>query len=138
MNVGQCKLIRFPTFSNAVGDLSVVEGNQHIPFKIKRIYYLHNVPKGAERGVHAHKNLQQFIIAISGSFTIVIDDGINKKSLTLNDPKQGLFISPLIWREITDFTEDAVLLVLASEHYDPEDYFHEYNEFLQYLEKIQP
>lgn len=138
MNVGQCKLIRFPTFSSAVGDLSVVEGNQHIPFKIKRIYYLHNVPEGAERGVHAHKNLQQFIIAISGSLTIVIDDGINKKSLTLNDPKQGLYVSPLIWREITDFTKDAVLLVLASEHYDPEDYFHEYSEFLHYLETLQP
>lgn len=136
MNVGQCKLIRFPTFSNPVGDLSVVEGNQHIPFNIKRIYYLHNVPEGAERGVHAHKNLEQFIIAIAGSFTIVIDDGFNKNTLTLNDPGQGLYVSPLIWREITDFTHDAVLLVLASEHYNPEDYFHEYDEFTQYLATV--
>lgn len=136
MNVGKCKLIEFPTFSNPVGELSVVEGNQHVPFKIKRIYYLHNVPEGSKRGVHAHQNLQQLIIAISGSFTIVIDDGINKETLILNNPKEGLYVSPLIWREITDFSKDAVLLVLASEHYDPKDYFHTYSAFLQQLESI--
>ena len=136
MNVGQCKLISFPTFSNPDGDLSVVESNQHIPFKIKRIYYLHNIPTGAKRGVHAHQKLQQFIIAITGSFTIVIDDGTNKQTLTLNDPKKGLYVSPLIWREITEFSKGAVLMVLASEHYNPEDYFHEYSDFIQHLKSI--
>lgn len=135
MIIGKCKIIDFPTFSGHDGNLSVIEGNQHIPFDINRIYYLHGLPETAHRGVHAHKELEQVIIAIAGSFNIIIDDGKNRKKLMLDNPTKGLYISPLIWREITSFSVDAVLLVLASEYYNPEDYFHEYDEFIEYINR---
>ena len=108
----------------------MVENHINIPFEVKRVYYLYDIPGGAERGGHAHKNLQQLIIAASGSFTVVLDDGKTKRSVSLNRPYQGLLIVPGIWRELVDFSSGAICLVLASEKYDESDYIREYNDFL--------
>ena len=128
----KCKILDIPSFNNSEGCLSVVESPSLIPFNIERIYYLHKVPKNTKRGVHAHKKLEQLIIAISGSFDITIDDGNNRQLIHMNTSTQGLYICPMIWREIDNFSSDAVLMVLASTKYDPDDYIHEYEEFLHY------
>lgn len=112
------------------GKLSVIEGGEHIPFDIKRVYYLYDVPGGADRGGHAHKALHQFIIAVSGSFDITIDDGKAKKTLQMNRSHYGLYVCPMIWREVKNFSSGAVCLVLASEKYDENDYFRNYQDFL--------
>jgi hypothetical protein len=117
------------------GNLTPIEGGVDIPFEIKRIYYLYDVPSGESRGAHAHKELQQLIVAANGSFTITLDDGYNKKSFTLNRPYQGLYVVPGIWRDLDDFSSGAVLLCLASEHYIAEDYIRDYDEFLKYKEQ---
>ena len=129
--VDECRMIDIRKFSDNRGYLSVIEGGLDVPFEIKRIYYLYQVPEVA-RGAHAHKALQQLIIAANGSFTITLDDGTNKKSFTLNRPYQGLLIVPGIWRDLDDFSSGAVLLCLASEHYQAEDYIRDYNEFIEY------
>ncbi len=118
--------------SDRQGDLSVVENRATIPFEVKRVYYLYDIPGGAERGGHAHKNLYQLLIAVSGSFTVILDDGRTKQSITLNRPYHGLFIVPGIWRELVDFSSGSNCLVLASEKYDENDYIRSYNEFLMY------
>lgn len=131
-NVEDCKIIDLRKISDPRGNLTPVEGGGDIPFDIKRIYYLYDVPSGASRGAHAHKALQQLIIAANGSFTITLDDGQNKKAFTLNRPYQGLLIVPGIWRDLDDFSSGAVLLCLASEHYMAEDYIRDYKEFKTY------
>ena len=113
------------------GKLSVIE-KSIIPFEIKRVYYLYDVPSDAFRGGHAHKNLNQFMIALSGSFEVKIDDGSNNKKVMLNKPNKGLFIPSGIWREMDNFSAGAVCLVLASEFFDESDYFRDYNSFLDY------
>ena len=113
------------------GKLSVIE-KSIIPFEIKRVYYLYDVPSDAFRGGHAHKNLIQFMIALSGSFEVKIDDGSNNKKVMLNKPNQGLLIPSGIWREMDDFSAGSVCLVLASEFFDESDYFRDYNTFLNY------
>ena len=113
------------------GKLSVIE-KSIIPFEIKRVYYLYDVPSDAFRGGHAHKNLDQFMIALSGSFEVKIDDGSNNKKVMLNKPNKGLFIPSGIWREMDNFSAGAVCLVLASEFFDESDYFRDYNSFLDY------
>ncbi len=118
--------------SQRKGDISVVENGREVPFDTKRIYYLYDVPGGADRGGHAHKRLYQLLIAASGSFVVNLDDGDNKKSFTLNRPYQGLLVKPGIWRTLTDFSSGSVCMVLASEKYDAEDYIRDYNEFLKY------
>ena len=129
--IDDCKIISLDRHhSDRQGDLSVVENHINIPFEVKRVYYLYDIPGGAERGGHAHKNLQQLIIAASGSFTVVLDDGKTKRSVSLNRPYQGLLIVPGIWREVVDFSSGAICLVLASEKYDESDYIREYNDFL--------
>ncbi|AIY90181.1 hypothetical protein GACE_1137 [Geoglobus acetivorans] len=111
------------------GNLTFIEENKHVPFEIKRIYYLYDVPSGAVRGGHAHIELHQLIIALSGSFDVIIDDGYQRKSFFLNRPHYGLYIPPGMWREIENFSSNSVALVLASELYDEEDYIRDYEKF---------
>lgn len=129
--VEDCELIELGKNHHANGNLTVVENGMQVPFDIKRVYYLYDVPGGEERGGHSHKALKQFIVAISGAFDVVIDDGINQRTITLNRPYQGLLIVPGIWRVINNFSSGAVCLVLASEHYDEADYVRDYQEFKQ-------
>lgn len=118
--------------SNRKGNLSVLENNKDIPFNVKRVYYLYDVPGGESRGGHAHKALFQLIVAVSGSFSVTLDDGKDKKTFTLNRPYQGLFVVPGIWREIDGFSSGSVCLVLASEKYCESDYIRDYDDFLNY------
>lgn len=129
--VEDCELIELGKNHHANGNLTVVENEMQVPFDIKRVYYLYDVPGGEERGGHSHKALKQFIVAISGAFDVVIDDGINQRTITLNRPYQGLLIVPGIWRVINNFSSGAVCLALASEHYDEADYVRDYQEFKQ-------
>ncbi len=132
-SVYDCSIIELNKHhSDRKGNLSVVENGKTVPFDVKRIYYLYDVPGGAERGAHAHKELYQLLIAASGSFTITLDDGSVKRTFTLNRPYQGLLIVPGIWRELNDFSSGAVCLVLASEKYDASDYIRDYDDFLMF------
>ncbi len=125
-----CRLIELPHIQDERGSLGFVESGEHIPFEIARIYYLYGVPDSKVRGAHAHKQLQQLIIPTSGSFDIEIDDGDNKKIFHLNRPDQGLYICPMIWRDLSNFSGGAVCLVLASEKYDELDYIRDYDDFM--------
>ena len=118
--------------SDRKGNISVVENGITVPFDVKRVYYLYDVPGGESRGSHAHKELSQLIIAASGSFRVTLDDGNVKRSFILNRPYQGLYVKPGIWRDLDDFSSGAVCMVLASEVYLPEDYIREYDEFLEF------
>ena len=133
MSVDKCKIIELPRINDARGNLSFVEGHSHIPFAIQRVYYLYDVPGGAERGGHGHKELQQLIIAMSGSFDVVLDDGYEKKRFHLNRSYNGLYVCPMIWRELDNFSSGAVCLVLASNLYDESDYYRDYPNFLTAL-----
>lgn len=117
------------------GDISVVENSVTVPFDTKRVYYLYDVPGGVSRGGHAHKELKQLIVAVSGSFTVVLDDGKVKRSFVLNRPYVGLYVVPGIWRELEDFSSGSVCLVLASEKYDAKDYLRDYDEFRKFKEE---
>lgn len=129
MSVGKCKIINLPKISDPRGNLSFIEGGQHIPFDIKRVYYLYDVPGGSDRGSHAHKNLHQFVVAMSGSFDVVLDDGKDKKRFHLNRSYYGLYVCPMMWRELDNFSSGSVCMVLASAHYDEADYIRDYTEF---------
>ena len=120
-----------PQIHDPRGDLTFVEGGNHLPFDIARVYYLYNVTVDAERGGHAHKELEQVIFALSGSFRVKTDDGTTKAEYWLRDPRKGLHVSRLVWREMDSFSQGAVCMVLASHPYDEEDYFRDYSEFLQ-------
>ena len=124
------KLIDLPKIEDRRGNLSVIEKDT-IPFEIKRVYYLYDVPAGAERGGHAHKILQQFLVAISGSFDVILNDGNQQKTITLNKPFEGLLITNEIWRELKNFSSGAVCLVIASNVFEEEDYIREFKEFLE-------
>jgi dTDP-4-dehydrorhamnose 3,5-epimerase-like enzyme len=126
-----CRLIDLPKISDPRGNLTFIEGNNHIPFDIKRVYYTYDVPGGSDRGAHAHKRLQQLIIAMSGSFDVVLDDGVEKKRFHLNRSYFGLYICPMMWRELDNFSSGSVCLVLSSELFDPEDYYRDYDLFLK-------
>lgn len=125
-----CKIIDLPKISDPRGNLTFVEGGNHVPFDIKRVYYLYDVPGGAERGGHAHKALHQLIIAISGSFDIHLDDGHEKKTIHMNRSYYGLYVCPMIWREIDNFSSGAVCMVLASNYFDEDDYYRDYSKFI--------
>ncbi len=131
MSLQDCKIIELPKIADPRGNLTFIEGNGHIPFDIKRVYYLYDVPGGETRGGHAHKNLQQFIIAMNGSFDVVLDDGKEKKRFHLNRAYYGLYLSSMIWRELDNFSSGSVCMVLASTMYDESDYIRDYDEFLQ-------
>ena len=131
MSLSHCKIIELPKIVDPRGNLTFIEGGNHIPFDIKRVYYTYDVPGGAERGGHAHKQLRQLIIAMSGSFDVILDDGYEKKSFHLNRSYFGLYISSMIWREIDNFSSGSVCMALASELYSEADYYREYDEFLR-------
>lgn len=129
MNVYNCNVIELPKIHNRSGNLTSITNMEEIPFNIKRIYYLYDVPGGETRGGHAHKELHQLIIAASGSFEVVLDDGNIKRIITLNRPNFGLYITPKIWRNLINFASGSVLLVLASNIYDENDYIRDYSEY---------
>ena len=129
MTVESCRIINLPIISDPRGNLTFVEGDIHVPFPIRRVYYLYDVPGGAQRGGHAHKDLEQLIVAISGSFDVILDDGAKQKRVSLNRSYLGLHIGSMIWREMDNFSSGAVALVLASERYDESDYIRDYAEF---------
>ncbi len=135
MSIQDCKIIDLPRINDPRGNLTFVEGDVHIPFAIKRVYYLYDVPGGAERGGHAHKDLQQLIIAMAGSFDIHLDDGHSKKTFHMNRSYFGLYVPTMIWREIDNFSSGAVCMVLASERYSESDYYRDHQEFLQAAQK---
>lgn len=128
--IQNCKIVFIPKIVDPRGNLSVIE-NDVIPFKIKRVYYLYDVPSGAERGGHSHKEQQEFLVALSGSFDVILNDGNQQKTVTLNKPFEGLLITNGIWRELKNFSSGAVCLVIASNVFDEEDYIREFKEFLE-------
>lgn len=130
MSLSDCKIIELPKITDPRGNLSFIEQHRHVPFDIQRVYYLYDVPGGAQRGGHAHKGLHQIIIAMSGSFDVVLDDGSESKRFHLNRSYYGLYVCPMIWRELDNFSSGAVCLVLASNMYDEADYFREYGDFV--------
>jgi hypothetical protein len=125
-----CRLIDLPKITDPRGNLTFVEGGNHIPFDIKRVYYLYDVPGGADRGAHAHKGLHQLVIAMSGSFDIALCDGDQQYRFHLNRSYYGLYICPMMWRSLDNFSSGAVCMVLASAKYDESDYIHDYSKFL--------
>jgi hypothetical protein len=131
-NIYQCGIVELPKIHNRAGNITAIENHIHAPFDIKRVYYLYDVPGGEDRGGHAHKDLQQFIIAVSGAFDVKVDDGVNKKVIHLDRPYIGLHIIPGIWRELSNFSSGAICLVLASEIYLADDYIREYADFIKY------
>lgn len=130
--ISDCQIIQLSKIHNPAGNITAINESVDIPFEIKRVYYLYDVPGGEERGGHAHKNLYQLIVAASGSFDVVLDDGKNKKTIQLNRPYNGLIIIPGIWRELSNFSSGSVCLVLASIKYSATDYIRDYNTFKQF------
>lgn len=128
------KIIDIPKINNTKGNIGVIENNT-LPFDVKRVYYLFDVPSGAKRGGHAHKKLKQVILAISGSFDVVLKDGKSKETITLNRPDKGLLIENNIWRELENFSSGSVCLVLASEAFSEEDYIRSYKDYLSFVKK---
>jgi dTDP-4-dehydrorhamnose 3,5-epimerase-like enzyme len=127
--LNDCKIINFPKVTDYRGNLSFIEENKQIPFKIKRVYYLYDVPSGATRGGHAHKALHQVVISLSGSFDVILDDGYRRRSFFLNRPHYGLYIPPKVWRELENFSSNSVALSLVSQVYDESDYVRDYDDF---------
>lgn len=131
MPLDDCRLLQLPKIEDRRGNLTFLEGGRHVPFQIERVYYLYDVPGGAERGGHAHRNLHQFIVAMSGSFDVKIDDGSRKATFHLNRSYSGLYLCPMIWREIDNFSSASVCMVVASARYDEADYLRDYDEFVR-------
>lgn len=138
MPLADCRLLDLPKIHDPRGNLTFVEGGNHIPFDIQRVYYLYDVPGGADRGAHAHKNLHQFIVAMSGSFDVELDDGVNKRRFHLNRSYFGLYVCPMMWRYLDNFSSGAVCMVLASSRYDEGDYIRDYSEFLDVARRRVP
>jgi hypothetical protein len=132
-SVYDCVILPLSKIHNRAGNITIVEGGTNLPFEIKRVYYLYDIPGGEDRGGHAHKELRQLIVAASGSFDVLLDDGINKKVVSLNRPDYGLMVVPGIWRELMEFSSGAICLVLASEIYKLEDYLRDYNEYKSFI-----
>jgi len=131
MSIKDCRIIELPKISDPRGNLTFIEGGNHVPFDIRRVYYLYDVPGGAERGGHAHKGLEQLIVAMSGSFDVVLDDGREKKRFHLNRSYYGLYVCPMIWRELDNFSSGSVCMVLASNLYAEDDYYRDYDLFIE-------
>ncbi len=135
MSLSKCKIVELPKILDVRGNLTFIEGNRHVPFEIKRVYYLYDVPGGAARGGHAHKALQQFIIAAMGSFDVILDDGRERKRFHLNRSYYGLFVPTMIWRELDNFSSGSVCLVLASDLFDEQDYIRDYDEYIKAISR---
>lgn len=131
MTIEKCRLLEFPIVSDPRGNLTFVEANRHIPFDIKRVYYLYDVPGGTERGGHAHRTLHQVIIAMSGSFDVVLNDGLRAHRYHLNRSYYGLYVCPMMWREIDNFSSGSVCMVLASDFFNEDDYYRDFSTFRQ-------
>lgn len=131
-SVYDCHIVPLDKIHNRAGNITIIEGDKNIPFPIKRIYYLYDIPGGESRGGHAHKELFQLIVAASGSFDVLLDDGENKKIVKLNRPNYGLLVVPGIWRELFEFSSGAICMVLASHQYDENDYLREYQDYLRH------
>lgn len=134
--VYDCCIVNLKKIHDRAGNLTVVEENIDLPFVVKRVYYLYDVPSGADRGGHAHKELYHFMVAASGAYDVIVDDGRNKKMVELNRPDYGLYIPPVIWVELINFSAGAISLNLVSEHFSEEDYIRDYNDFLKAREII--
>ena len=134
--VGMCQLIELEKNHNLKGNITVIENNRSIPFAIERVYYLYDVPGGETRGGHAHRSLYQLVVAASGSFDVILDDGKDHRVVTLNRPYQGLIVIPGIWRELVNFSSGSCCLVLASLRYDEKDYIRDYQEFLTFKQTL--
>jgi hypothetical protein len=133
MSIENCRILELPKIADPRGNLTFIEGGQHIPFDIRRVYYTYDVPGGAERGGHAHKGLSQLIIAMSGSFDVILDEGGEKKRFHLNRSYQGLYVCPMIWRALDNFSSGSVCMVLASNVYEESDYYRDYSEYIAAL-----
>jgi dTDP-4-dehydrorhamnose 3,5-epimerase-like enzyme len=131
MSLSNCRLIDLPQVHDERGNLTFIEGGRHISFDIKRVYYLYDVPGGSMRAGHAHKKLEQFLIAMSGSFDVSVDDGNHRVKFHLNRSYYGLYIPPMLWREIDNFSSGSVCMALASEYFEEADYYRQYSDFLQ-------
>lgn len=138
MPLSDCRIVELPRIQDPRGNLTFVEGSHHVDFDIARVYYLYDVPGGSERGGHAHKALRQLIIAMSGSFDVHLDDGCQRRSFHLNRSYFGLYVCPMIWRELDNFSSGSVCMVLASNRYDESDYFRTYDQFQVALESSAP
>ena len=135
--INDCKIIQLPVItSDRKGSITPIYNNIHIPFDIQRVYFIYDVPSGSERGGHGHKELQQLIVAASGSFDVILNDGKNKKTFALNRPSIGLLVAPMLWREIKNFSGGGICLVLASLPYDEKDYFRHFDQFVEDKWKI--
>ena len=130
MRIENCRVVELPKITDPRGNLTFIEGDRHVPFDIRRVYYLYDVPGGAERGGHAHKGLHQLIVAMSGSFDVLLDDGFEKRRFHLNRSYYGLYVCPMIWRELDNFSSGSVCMVLASNLYDEEDYYRDYDTYM--------
>jgi hypothetical protein len=131
LSLSQCRIINLPKIEDARGNLTFVEGGNHIPFDIKRVYYLYDVPGGSDRGAHAHRNLHQFMIAMSGSFDLTLSDGHEEKTFHLNRSYFGIYICPMMWRYLDNFSSGAVCMVMASAVYDEGDYIRDHDQFIK-------
>ncbi|MEZ4841532.1 MAG: FdtA/QdtA family cupin domain-containing protein [Flavobacteriaceae bacterium] len=129
-SVNDCTVKKLSKIHNKAGNITIVENDINIPFHVNRIYYLYDIPGGSERGGHAHYELEQYVVAASGGFDVVLDDGKNRKKVSLNRPYEALHIVPGLWRELTNFSSGSICMVLASHKYDEKDYIRDYNEFL--------
>jgi hypothetical protein len=134
--ISDCTVIQLPKIQNRAGNITPIHNNIETPFSTQRVYYLYDVPGGESRGAHAHRNLEQLIIAASGSFDITIDDGRDKKTVQLNRPYVGFYLKPGMWRELSNFSSGAICLVLASAPYEAADYIRDYTEFLEYKQGL--
>lgn len=129
MPLADCRQIDLPKITDVRGNLTFVEGGEHVPFDIKRVYYLYDVPGGADRGAHAHRRLHQFIICMSGSFDLVLNDGLAERRFHLNRSYYGIYVCPMMWRYLDNFSSGSVCMVLASEKYDESDYIRDPDQF---------
>jgi len=136
ITIYDCSIVELPKISNRAGNITPIEGIKNLPFEVERVFYLYDIPGGEDRGAHAHKECHQFLIAASGSFDVMLDDGINKKTVTLNRPYYGLHIPPGIWAAEQSFSSGAICLVLASEKYSEEDYIRDYDGFFKFIRNI--